>query len=157
MDMQTGQVQRSCGTEEMCTNSETELKNRYKAVNCCGEDNCNGSRHLTPASLLLVILPAALVTATRGKPISVSYPSSSHISHNDATETPKFRRQPRHPNLREGNKKAPLPATASHAAGERLGPSAWLRAENNWEMEVTRDYFLAPGSSSFQSLFYGPG
>ncbi|XP_069990489.1 uncharacterized protein [Penaeus vannamei] len=66
MDMQTGQVQRSCGTEEMCTNSETELKNRYKAVNCCGEDNCNGSRHLTPASLLLVILPAALVTATRG-------------------------------------------------------------------------------------------
>ncbi|XP_050714533.1 lymphocyte antigen 6D-like isoform X3 [Eriocheir sinensis] len=64
MHMETGQVQRSCGTEEMCTNSETELKTRYTDVSCCTEDNCNSApSHLhmpvLPQLLLALLLPAA--------------------------------------------------------------------------------------------------
>ncbi|KAF2367640.1 hypothetical protein FHG87_001611 [Trinorchestia longiramus] len=61
MKMETGQVQRSCGTEAMCSSSETALKTHYTSVSCCNEDNCNGapaqggSRSL--AALLLVLLP----------------------------------------------------------------------------------------------------
>ncbi|XP_018025419.1 CD59A glycoprotein [Hyalella azteca] len=51
MDMETGQVQRNCGTETMCNNSDREMRTRYTSVNCCSEDNCN--KAATAASPLL--------------------------------------------------------------------------------------------------------
>ncbi|XP_069940194.1 long neurotoxin 1-like isoform X2 [Cherax quadricarinatus] len=66
MKMETGQVQRGCGTEEMCANSEREMKTHYKGVSCCSEDNCNPAPTSTPAPLLLLLLlllPAAAAAA----------------------------------------------------------------------------------------------
>lgn len=65
MHMETGQVQRGCGTEEMCTNSETELKTRYTDVSCCSEDNCNSAPTLQPLSMLPLLLLALLLPAAR--------------------------------------------------------------------------------------------
>ncbi|XP_076040074.1 uncharacterized protein LOC143024785 [Oratosquilla oratoria] len=63
LDMESGQVQRMCGTEEMCHNSE-KLRTQYLGVSCCSEDNCNAAASLTPAThaiilpfLLFLLLP----------------------------------------------------------------------------------------------------
>ncbi|XP_068202937.1 uncharacterized protein [Palaemon carinicauda] len=63
MDMETGTVQRACGTEEMCQNSGKTMKTHYTKVSCCPEDNCNGSASLSPASLLMVLLLIPAVAA----------------------------------------------------------------------------------------------
>ncbi|XP_064085987.1 uncharacterized protein LOC135201058 isoform X2 [Macrobrachium nipponense] len=66
MDMETGTVQRTCGTEEMCQDSGKMMKTHYTKVSCCSEDNCNGSASLTPAPLLmgLLMIPAVAATGT---------------------------------------------------------------------------------------------
>ncbi|XP_042229638.1 uncharacterized protein LOC121871423 [Homarus americanus] len=56
MNMETGQVKRACGTEDMCTNSETKLKTKYTGVACCTGDNCNPASSASPPPLLLLLV-----------------------------------------------------------------------------------------------------
>ncbi|KAK3864854.1 hypothetical protein Pcinc_029479, partial [Petrolisthes cinctipes] len=69
LHMETGQVQRRCGTQRMCTHSKDELKTSYKEVFCCTTDNCNSAPTssrpgpLLPLLLLTLLLPTVTSAA----------------------------------------------------------------------------------------------